>query len=121
MSVDVDDNFKDQEESPAPANVAEIDEISEEPVIINDPTIGFSQTDLSVDVDLADDASSATLNSEGTEIDSIPDQGSVLVYEQPDDFEPADSVPSSVPQKPKGVFKRLIGRAVSWLKRFVGF
>jgi hypothetical protein len=117
------DESESREGSQAQAYVVEIGEIVEfeEPTIIDDPTIGFSQTDLSVDIGSVDIESSITLETDSTEIDSVLDQNSVLVREYADDIEPVDSVSSPAAVKPKGVFKRLIGRAVSWIKRFVGF
>jgi hypothetical protein len=95
--------------------------VVEEPTVIDDPTIGFSQTDLSVEIESVEVESSFTPDRDSTEIDLVSDQSSVLVREYSGNFEPVESVLSPAIEKPKGLFKRLIGRAVSWIKRFVGF
>jgi hypothetical protein len=125
--VDV-DKPEGREGSQARAYVVEIGDIIqfEKPTIIDDPTIGFSQTDLSVETESIDTESidteiSVKAEFDSTEIDSVTVQSSVLVQEYSDDIEVVTSGLPPIAAKPKGVFKRFIGRAVSWIKRFVGF
>lgn len=108
-------------ESQAVVDIAKASE-REEPSDLDDPTIGFSQGSFPVDsMELDSDINNTKSIVVGPDSDSESNQYSPSVPGANDNSEYEDTVVSSRTDKAKGLFKKLIKKAVSWIKRFVGF